>query len=378
MRHRLVLVPALLVVAFAAGCRFSKATDVQINPPPDPGQGDDGGGRDHGGLDIIIAPPVDATLFESEASVNCIEANPQTMNLPPDVLIVLDRSGSMDQKIDGTNCNNACKTAGMSKWIQMTGALNAFIPTVETSVNWGLKLFASDGNMDSCNVSTTVEVAPQTMNAVAIAAAIAPPVNPGSATPTTKAENAAVSYLSGLDDGNPKFILLATDGIPTCGTSACAAGSGAAMNSCDDVAAVAAVQAAFDMGIKTFVIGIGTASGGGDATLTMMAKAGGFERVGQTPSYYPVASANDLKDAFAMITQTVGSCFFSVKPVPKSMSDIVDVKGDDNVIPQDATDGWTFVGTGANPGVQLNGKSCEDYKTGTIKTVLVDLPCVVP
>jgi hypothetical protein len=214
------------------------------------------------------------------------------------------------------------------------------------------------------------------MNAAAITAQLGL-ARPGSSTPTTAAMMNAATYLSSLPDKNPKFILLATDGIPTCGTSACAPGvnAGNNPNQCDDANAIAMVQTVHDMGISTFVLGIGTANSPGDGTLSMMADKGGFPRAA-TPSYYPIGNAQDLTDAFKTITGMVGSCFFGVTPAPHKPEDIMAVKGDGNVIPQDATNGWTFV-SGANTGVQLNGTSCEDYKSGAIKTVVVDLPCIV-
>jgi len=252
----------------------------------------------------------------------------------------------------------------------MTKALKDFLPVVETTVNWGIMYFGSgmtnSSNGDGCDVSSTAQVAPGSMNAGAISTSIDGTMA-ATSTPTTAAVTAAAKYLAGLNDGNPKFILLATDGLPTCGKG----GNGA-----DDDNAIAAVRAAKTMGIPIFVIGMGTAAGGGDATLTSMATEGGFPRAG-TPAYYPVGSANDLKEAFSTITGMVGVCYFSVNPVPKDMSAILDVKGDDKVIPQDGTDGWTFVTMPASSGIQLNGKSCEDYKSGNVKSVVVDLPCVV-
>jgi hypothetical protein len=391
MHRDCVLRSALMMAVALVGCRFNKATEGQINPPPpDTGEDAGGGGPDLRAPDIITMLPPDASLFEAEASVNCIEANPQTKSLPPDVLILLDRSGSMAQKIDGTTCNGTGaggrgggaggRGGGMmgggigdcgpdSKWTQMTTALKDFLPIVETTVNWGIMYFgngSTNSGTDSCTVYSTAQVPPGTMNAGAISTSINA-TKPATATPTTAAVTAAAKYLAGLDDGNPKFILLATDGLPTCGSGG---------SSADDTNAIAAVKAAKAMGIPTFVIGIGTAMGGGDATLTSMATEGGFPRAG-TPAYYSVTSANDLKDAFSMITGMVGVCYFSVNPVPKSVSDIIDVKGDNNVIPQDSTDGWTFVTMPASSGIQLNGKSCEDYKSGNIKAVLVDLPCIV-
>jgi len=260
-----------------------------------------------------------------------------------------------------------------SKWTLMTTALVNFVQTVNTPVNWGLMFFGS-GNTTNCDISMTANVAPGPATASMIATAIAG-TSPATSTPTTAAETAAAAYLSKLNDGNPKFILLATDGIPTCGSAQCVQGGTA---QCDDANAIAAVQTAHDsMMIPTFVLGIGSDLGGGEATLTSMATVGGFPRAA-TPAYYPVSSAADLQAAFATISGMVGGCFFSVKPVPKSASDITAVLGDGNPIQQDATDGWTFVTMGGTSGVQLNGKSCDDYKNKVVKDVVVQLPCVIP
>jgi hypothetical protein len=368
----------LLVMTALGGCAFKKATPGEIT-----GSGGSDVGTDDGGMDVqsgpdinIEIPATDGSRFEAEASQNCIEANPQTMNVPPDVLILLDRSGSMNDKVDGTTCRNGC--GAMSKWSQMTGALNNFIQTTNTPVNWGLMFFGT--GQAGCNVATTADVPPGAMTANMIASAIAA-TGPATSTPTTTALTAAAAYLSQLADPNPKFILLATDGIPTCGSSMCAPGvvGTGDQNQCDDMNAIAAVQAAHDtMNVPTFVIGIGSDIGGGDATLTAMANAGGFPRPNMTPAYYPVASANDLSAAFAAISGMVNACFFSVTPVPKSASDITGVLGDNNPIPQDATDGWTFTTMGATAGIQLNGKSCDDYKNKVIQNVVVQLPCIVP
>src|SRR5262249_59484586 len=61
------------------------------------------------------------------------------------------------------------------------------------------------------------------------------------------------TYLSGRTDNARKFILLATDGLPTC-SSAGAGGD-------DSTAAIAAVGAANTAGFPTFVVGIATGTG---------------------------------------------------------------------------------------------------------------------
>ena len=91
-------------------------------------------------------------------------------------------------------------------------------------------------------------------SAAAIAAAIAARtdangnVTNGSRTPTRAAEDAAVTYLRGLTDPNPKFILMATDGQPNCPASGNSSGD-------DTPGAIAAVTAAATAGFPTFVVG---------------------------------------------------------------------------------------------------------------------------
>jgi hypothetical protein len=375
MSRNLAFLSGILVATAAAGgCTFKKASPGEVNPGTGGSDDGDGGEVHEVGIDIIAPPMSDSGPFESDVMLNCIEANPQTMNLPPDILIVLDRSNSMSEDLSGMTCTGTAGCGANSKWSVATTTLNGFLPTVETTVNWGLKLF---GSSTQCVVSDQTEVAPMPMNAAAIMARLGQTM-PGSSTPTTLAMMAAATYLKSLTDPNPKFILLATDGIPTCGSSTCVAGANAGGTTvCDDANAIAAVKAAADMGISTFVLGIGTANSPGDSTLSMMAINGGYPR-NATPAYYPVGSAQDLSAAFMTITGMAGSCFFAVTPVPKNVTDITGVTGDGTAIPQDSTDGWTFVTMGTSSGVQLNGKSCDDYKNKVIQNVVVQLPCIEP
>jgi hypothetical protein len=205
--------------------------------------------------------------------------------LPPDILIVQDASGSMNDDAANQSCNGGCGAS--SKWAQMTPAINEVVAQTETEVNWGLKLFADLGN--ACGVSNNVAVAIAPNNAGAIATALAGRtdasgnVTNGSSTPTRAAENAAVAYLGGLADPNPKFILLATDGQPNCPATGVMAAD-------DTQGAVAAVTAANTSGIPTFVIGISPPGGTAEAALNAMATEGGYAQVGQPTQYYPVTS----------------------------------------------------------------------------------------
>jgi hypothetical protein len=349
----------------APGCSFSKASEDRLFGD---GGAPDVGRSGSGGIDVPVS---DGGRLSSDAAQTCVVTTPQTSSVPADVLIVLDRSGSMNDMVDGTSCRGGC--GAQSKWSQMTAALDAFIPTVQSTVNWGLKLFASPGR-NMCGVSSGVDVAPVANDAAQVIGAIGA-TSPGSSTPTTAAVTAAAAYLQTLNDGNPKFILLATDGLPNCGSSPCApvvGGAGAQTHDCDDANAIAAVKSVHDsLSISTFVIGIGTASGGGDATLTAMAEAGGYPRA-TTPAYYPVQSADDLTQVFQTITGMVQSCTFSFTPALDPTKQMISGVTADGA-PLNAND-YTISGNNA---VQLVGQACADYMSGKIKNVAVQVACIV-
>src|SRR5262249_44924715 len=137
-------------------------------------------------------------------AMNCGEQNFMLQRLPPDLLIVQDKSGSM---------MDPPSSGGASKWTQMIGALNSALgmPAAQQA-RGGLVFFPS---RIFCGTSTTpnVPVGPNTQSQIQAALNAN---SPGGATPTQAAERAATQYLLGLSDPNPKFIVLATDGDPNC------------------------------------------------------------------------------------------------------------------------------------------------------------------
>jgi len=208
----------------------------------------------------------------------------------------------MNEMIDGSTCpGNGC--GENSKWGLVTSAIEQVLPLDDTAVRWGLKLFASSTS-NTCLVTSGVEVAPALSTGATIATRIAATA-PGSSTPTTAAVTAAGTYLASLSDGAPKFIVLVTDGVPTCGTAACDLMPNVA-NQCDDANAIAAVKSVHDtLGIPTFVVGIGIAPiGGGEATLSAMATNGGYPRAA-SPVYYPANTTADITASFMAIAATI-------------------------------------------------------------------------
>jgi hypothetical protein len=91
---------------------------------------------------MAIPPPISvdgsvrADGSTSSPDMNCASVNQGAAPLPPDILILLDRSG----RWSGTPPPCAGRNCGAnSRWNQVTAALNAVVPMTDTMVNWGLK-----------------------------------------------------------------------------------------------------------------------------------------------------------------------------------------------------------------------------------------------
>jgi cysteine-rich repeat protein len=184
---------------------------------------------------------------------------------PPDVLVVLDRSGSM---------------AG-TKWTSAVTAVNNLVTTFEGQIRFGLELFPS---YNPCGVDPP-QVAIDDETAAAIFAELAATTATGSATPIVQALVEARTYLNAIDPAKTKYVVLVTDGYPNCGSS---------------TTPVGAVTALHTDGIDTFVIGFGT--GVNPTLLQQMAAAGG------TSSYYQANNQADLDAALGAIASFVSCC----------------------------------------------------------------------
>jgi hypothetical protein len=170
-------------------------------------------------------------------------------------------------------------------------------------------------------------------------------------------------YLSRLTDTNPKFILLATDGLPNClGDESTSDAAGAIM----------AVKTSADMGIPVFVIGIGSLPDA-DATLTAMAIAGGKPQAAD-PKYYPVTNTAQLTTVLETIGTLTGSCSFGLGTRPPDPSNI-NITANGAKIPKDPThtSGWDY-GAGQTS-VTLFGTWCGDAMAGKLTNIKAVFGC---
>jgi hypothetical protein len=345
----------LAIFATALGCGWSGSRSPNVSGSAgtsggNPGNGGrvaSGAGGNAGGGGPM--PTTDA---------NCGLQSIPIANVPPDVLIVQDRSGSMNDPV------MPCAVAPCTRWTETTTALKKVLMATEKTIRWGIKFFP-DTNGDQCGVGAGAAVPIADMNATPVIAAI-DANRPNGRTPTQTAERTAATYLASVADPNPKYILLATDGEPNCAMGSMMSDAPGAVQAVTDVAA---------MGIPTFVVGIATATSDpmADATLSMMATAGGRPRAAM-PTYYPVTTADDLVAALSTIGGQIASCNFGLgrkPPVPDNIA----VNGGGMRIPRDPThmNGWDY-GTG-QMSIVLYGSYCDRAKAGTLKDVQAIFGC---
>jgi hypothetical protein len=309
-----------------------------------------GGGftlADAGGPGTVTAPtPTDAN--------NCGFQRFDLARRPAELILVLDRSGSMrDMPQGGTR----------SKWIETTEGLNEVINRTQGSVLWGLKLFPAGGV--TCAVTDGIDVAAALNNATAVTSAYQAAGPEGDGTPTAAVIAKTVTYLQATPSSNARYLLLATDGQPTCA-------DGMDGGRDDAAASVQAVAAAAVAGFHTFVAGIATRPGPGQV-LTQLAVAGLEPRAGD-PSYYPVTSRQDLIDTFSIIAGRVSDCVFPLDVAPPSPDDVaVNVGGQRIVRDGSHADGWDY-GPG-NRSVRLYGPACDRVKASDRDQVNIIFGC---
>jgi len=293
---------------------------------------------------------------------NCGLQNYGLQNVPPDLLIVEDKSGSMGNDFTDTKCMRGAVC--MTKWAAMVPGIEMVVTATDSTIRWGLKYFANNG---TCGVTDGATVPIAAMNAGPITTSLNA-TQPGGSTPTRVAINSAVAYLQTVADPNPKFILLATDGEPNCAP-------GAATDADDSAGAVAAVTAAAAAGFPVFVVGVGNVAPA-VATLNMLADAGGKPQTGAM-HYYPVGSTDELVSVLKTIGGMIASCSFGLGQVPPDPTNVgVYANGNTAMkIPKDPThvNGWDY-GAGMKS-VVLYGAACDAVKAGTTKTIQAAFGC---
>jgi hypothetical protein len=320
---------------------------------------------------------------------------------PINLLVVLDRSGSMDSTPQGFSVN---------KWDAVRGALAGALQARQDRLTVGLELYPHDPNDEvplACDPDVCCTTPDDYTDAIVVplaAGEAAVPdivttlddVGPGGGTPTAAALNLAFDYFAssaGQALEGERFVLLATDGGPNCNAdNTCDAQTCTAnidndlpftINQCSPSATgpsfcldaentVAAAQDLADAGIKTIVVGIPGSEAYADV-LDAVAIAGGAPNTVGGDDYYAVTAQGGVEGLEntlrGITTELIRSCEIQLESAPPDPR-LVNVQVDGEIIPYlildgaeaaDAggLDGWTLDDTTSPPTVVLQGASCD-------------------
>lgn len=234
----------------------------------------------------VSKPPLDTGIGDG-----CASAVAEGELVPLDMLILLDRSGSMT-----TN----------AKWDSARTAIKGFADSVSGAVNLGLTYFPATGGDDCNDVSyhtPDVAILPLPDNAAAIKTSLQAAATTGSTPMRPALEGSLFSVQTELvaHPLHQGILVLVTDGDP----------GGCTANTITDVAAAAGVALAATPSIRTFVVGM---EGANFTNLDKVATAGG------TVSSFDVGTGASATQALVQALQKIRSESLSceyVLPVPE-------------------------------------------------------------
>jgi hypothetical protein len=162
------------------------------------------------------------TAFADDGGWMCGLVTSTTLRSTTEVLLVLDRSGSMGKSLvsdclcsagtgdeGGRACSNT--TDCTDRWTVVKSAVGQIIAST-VDLHWGITLFPTPAD-SLCSVSPTPQLQVGHDSGVTEQAPL-DAIPPGGNTPMAAAISTATAYLSSLTDQNLRLIVLATDGEP--------------------------------------------------------------------------------------------------------------------------------------------------------------------
>jgi hypothetical protein len=271
----------------------------------------------------------------------------------PDMLIVLDRSGSM-------------KRQGVNRWDPSVSAVRAATSMLEDRIRFGLMMFPRGGRGASCepgeiDVPVAIESADEIDDSLNRAGA------PSGGTPTGETLEAAFEALDPTATSPdqvipPKFVLLVTDGQPTC-----PAGDGMAEppEQADIDLTTDALDALLAADVKTYVIGYDTKN---DAAFSSLMDS--FASHGGTGTHRAVEDEATLLAELEKIAGEAISCSYQLDMEPENPS-FVRVTLDGMQLNLNDPNGWSIDGRV----ITLLGSACALLKDGGDHFLDVKVEC---
>lgn len=288
--------------------------------------------------------------------------------VPPNLLIMLDRSGSMNADVPNTNLN---------RWEVAKVAIEQVTTSFDDKIRFGLATYsACTGN--GCSPGTIV-VPIADLNAAAINAFLATTVGVGSGDGQNVNNDGLIEYLcdSGDPETNTGTSLAAQIGNPALqdperDNSILLITDGAESSDCIDNGVNGTVAALNLFGqtipVKVFAVGFG---GANLDEINNIAAAGG------TQMGYLADMAEDLELALDQIANAVATCTFELDQVPPDAAEIyVFFDKDPAGVPNEPNNGWTY--DPMTNTVTFHGAACEAIKSGTVVDIDIVYGCNEP
>jgi hypothetical protein len=312
------------------------------------GGGDGGGGLGGSGLD------------GGEDSQVCGRVVLDTTPKTPNVMLIIDRSSSMDEPFGSADRWTALKDSLL--------APNGMIAELQNVVRFGATWYSASNGQDvpaiaECPVLVEVNIALDNFEAIRTGY----PADMIEDTPTGDSIEAVLAKLTnnGLDppsSQDPTIFILATDGEP---------------DTCEQLdpqngqqESIDAVKHAFTLGIKTYVIAVANEGDLSQQHLNDLANAGVGNMGGpQAPSYRP-NSDQGLRDALRDIISGVVSCDVRLEGTVTGEPCEAEVTIGATRLTCNDANGFELLGPSE---VRLNGNACEELKAG--KGLTASFPC---
>jgi hypothetical protein len=290
----------------------------------------------------------------------CMARTVESGRLAPDILIVLDRSLSMQAE---------------NRWAPSVMAVQQITAELQGRVAFGLMTFPGTGGgggggrgggngQDLTCAPGSLNV-PVASNSAGMIANALNNMRPGGATPTAVTLAAARDEIQKLDvdpdaKPRPKYVLLVTDGAPNCTDGMPPAGGmQTAVGSLEPAqvdASINEIKTMAKAGVKTYVLGYDTQN---EATLKTaldrMAQAGGTG----DKAHRAVESQQTLVDQLRKITDLAITCDFTLDGAVRDASYVL-VKLDGKQLNLGDDDGWTL--SKDHTSVTVQGPSCDTLK----------------
>ncbi len=357
MRRRLGIATITLLASATAGCAkpcFDDGLDQGGCPAADASTGPDTeSATESESVTMTMTAPTTTADTTNDPTVGtgsgghyeCPELDEVLLPQVPTFQLVVDRSGSMDEDF-----------GGVSRWDAMVETLiggDGVVTRLQSDIRFGLTLYSND--MMMC--PTVDSLGPQLDAEDEISAALGATMPEGD-TPTGESLQLATELVLADTWEGEKVLVLATDGEPD--TCAIPDPMGAEVDEVRGVA-VDAVTAAYEAGIRTFVISVGQELA--EEHLQDLANAGIGVGDGDPPAEFWIANDTDsLVAAFDAIVAGIRPCDFDLdKPLAADLAPSCTVTVNDMAVGYQDANGWDL---SDETTLSLSGTACDAIQQG--------------